>query len=307
MQRKVIQIADSTQLVSLPRKWCKKYNIKKGDEVTLTEKNNCLEVSTKKGIDIEKGFVDVTCANLILPRIIHVLYKKGYDEIEVRYNSPDQLKTIQQMFSTDVVGYEIVSQTKTTVIIKSVAGASESEFDTMLRRTFLVLESFSDGVYHMMKEKEYAAVDTLRVLESTNNRTTGFCRRILNKYGSKDYEYVTFIYCMVEDLEKVADEYKYLCDYVKDHPQALEKMNPEVLQLFADMHEFICGVHKLFYKYEFSRLIELFAIRKGIIRRANALYDVQGITARDTRFLHYVVSITQTLANILSFILEIKL
>ena len=33
MKRKVIQIANSTQLISLPRKWSQKYGVKKGDEI----------------------------------------------------------------------------------------------------------------------------------------------------------------------------------------------------------------------------------------------------------------------------------
>ena len=48
MGRKVIQIADSTQLISLPRQWTKKYNVKKGDELEVVEKDNMLEVSTKR-------------------------------------------------------------------------------------------------------------------------------------------------------------------------------------------------------------------------------------------------------------------
>ena len=37
MRRKVIQIAESTQLISLPRKWALKYNIKKGEELEIEE------------------------------------------------------------------------------------------------------------------------------------------------------------------------------------------------------------------------------------------------------------------------------
>ena len=48
MGRKVIQIADSTQLISIPRAWGRKYNIKKGDELEVVEKDNMLEISTKR-------------------------------------------------------------------------------------------------------------------------------------------------------------------------------------------------------------------------------------------------------------------
>ena len=45
MKRKVIQIADSTQLISLPRKWSLAHGIKKGDELEITEKGRQLTVS----------------------------------------------------------------------------------------------------------------------------------------------------------------------------------------------------------------------------------------------------------------------
>ena len=57
VQRKVIQIAESTQLISLPRKWAVKHNIKKGDDaMSLTfEQQSTLFLYDKlarKGADL---------------------------------------------------------------------------------------------------------------------------------------------------------------------------------------------------------------------------------------------------------------
>ena len=49
MGRKVIQIADSTQLISLPRKWALQHGIKKGDELEVEEKGRKIVISTEKG------------------------------------------------------------------------------------------------------------------------------------------------------------------------------------------------------------------------------------------------------------------
>ncbi len=59
MKRKIIQIADSTQLVSLPRKWCKRLNLRKGDEIDIQEKVNPLIVSTQGNREGEKVEFDV--------------------------------------------------------------------------------------------------------------------------------------------------------------------------------------------------------------------------------------------------------
>ena len=38
MKRRVIQIGNSTQLISLPRKWAQQFGVKKGDEILLRKR-----------------------------------------------------------------------------------------------------------------------------------------------------------------------------------------------------------------------------------------------------------------------------
>jgi len=81
MKRKVIQIANSTQLVSLPRKWALEQGIKKGDEINVSIIGNALLIntdrdsSTKKEIDLDVTDVDRTT----LINVIRALYRKGYN------------------------------------------------------------------------------------------------------------------------------------------------------------------------------------------------------------------------------------
>ena len=84
MKRKVIQIAESTQLISIPRQWGKKYNIKKGDELEVIEKDNVLEISTKRTdqemeITLDVTDLDKTC----IAYIVRSAYRRGYDIIKV--------------------------------------------------------------------------------------------------------------------------------------------------------------------------------------------------------------------------------
>ena len=46
IKRRVIQIANSTQLISLPRKWTIQHNIKKGDELDVQEDGSKIILST---------------------------------------------------------------------------------------------------------------------------------------------------------------------------------------------------------------------------------------------------------------------
>lgn len=61
--RKVIQIANSTQLISLPRKWTQKYGVKKGDELEVVEDGSKVIISTEKGQESGNIEVDITGAD----------------------------------------------------------------------------------------------------------------------------------------------------------------------------------------------------------------------------------------------------
>jgi len=47
MRRKVIQIAGSTKIISLPNKWCKEFNINKGDEINVNIDGGTIHVNCK--------------------------------------------------------------------------------------------------------------------------------------------------------------------------------------------------------------------------------------------------------------------
>ena len=70
MRRKVIQIADSTQLVSLPRKWAQNYGIKKGDELEVTEHGNRVMISVDKNPQTESIEIDLSNLELMSKRIV---------------------------------------------------------------------------------------------------------------------------------------------------------------------------------------------------------------------------------------------
>lgn len=305
MKRSVIQIAESTQLISLPRAWCKQFDIKKGDELDVEPKGSTLEVTTTKGVDIERVSINLDKYNPLIPRVLHALYKKGYDEIEAQFSHPDQLRKIQRLLQEDLVGYEIIKQTKNSCTIKSIAGAYEEEFETMLRRTFLVFKSMAMGIYEALKDGNTLNIQTLRYLETNNNRSTGFCRRIINKRGYKDHKNTTFMYSTLEEIEKMADEFKYLCDFLLQKEKNIQKIPEEILDCYKELVELVDMLYDVFYKFDEERLSHLFVKRSDLINKAYDLYSLKN--ERDLRLLHYIVTITQQIANTGSFRLEMQL
>ena len=184
MRRKVIQIANSTQLVSLPRKWALKYGVKKGDEMEVQEDGARLVVSTERGMTTEKVELNIDNLEPMVLRYVVALYKKGVDEINVTFNKPEKIRAVQISIGKEAVGYEITDQSATNCVIKHVSGELE-EFEPVLKRTFLLLVSMADQSFDALKDRNFEELKNASFLEEANNRFTTTCRRMLNKKGHK--------------------------------------------------------------------------------------------------------------------------
>jgi len=302
MRRKVIQIADSTQLVSLPRKWAKKHEIKKGNELDVEEQGNKIIIQAGP---IKPAFkqIELDFTNLapLMKRALHGLYKIGYDTIILNYNNPKLIDKIQKNMRDETLGYEIVEQKPTSCVIKTVAGGFESEFDGMLRRTFLMLKSMFESIENAICNEDFSQVNSIIFLETANNKYTGFCRRIINKQGLPNNEISNIVYCAIEELEKIADECKYLCIYLakqknmKKIPKKVKKLYSELLKLYGDCYT-------LYYTFNLKKSLETFAKRKYLINKINTLFEAPNVKSK---LAHHLLTITQKIANILSFELEL--
>lgn len=304
MRRKVIQIADSTQLISLPRKWALKYNIKKGDELEVMEEGSRIVVAPAGSTELFKRTeINLTGLDPIIPRILHALYKVGYDEVLIKYPNQEYVTEIQKMLHAEMIGYEIVEQKPTHCIIRTIAGGYDSEYDTILRRTFLLLKTMLEGIVTVIETGDTTSVPSLRFMESGNNKYTGFCRRVINRNGLKA-KLPNVNYVLVEELEKIADQAKYLCDYLLESKENAH-VDKETKELYKRILNLFVGTYENYYTFNMKKLVELFAERKQIISKALKL--LRGKNVKQAQHLHYVVNVTQLIANLLSFELEMSL
>ena len=288
MMRKVIQIADSTQLVSLPRKWALQHGIKKGDEVEVAEEGNKIIISTESLAPLDKKEIDVSELEPMILRAIVALYKKGVDEIKVTFNEPNLINSVQKLIGKEAVGFEITDQGKNYCIIKQVSGELE-DFDPLLRRTLLLLVSMADRTYEALKSGSQDELRNTAFLEEANNRFTTSCRRFLNKKGYPDSRKTGPLYYIVEELENLADQYKYICLHFSDGKKAV-KINPEVISVFKKTNEILRSFCEIFYKYEPKKMAAIGKERKEIIKHMFRLLE-KTKDHNDTVLLHYSITI----------------
>ena len=114
MRRKIIQIAESTQLVSLPRKWSLAQGLKKGDELEVQEEGTRLIVSTLNAP--HKGGVEADLTGLdrdSLMFFVRAMYKIGYDEIKLNFKHPrvPNIRTGKTENILEVISKEVTRHT----------------------------------------------------------------------------------------------------------------------------------------------------------------------------------------------------
>ncbi|MBI2558427.1 phosphate uptake regulator PhoU [Candidatus Woesearchaeota archaeon] len=291
MKRKVIQIANSTQLVSLPRKWSQKYGIKKGAEIEVEENGNKIVISTERGFDVEKVELDVSELRIMTQRCVHALYKKGANEIKLTFNHPELIESVQNALGKEAVGFEITEQGPNYCVIKHVSGELQ-EFDSVLRRAFLILLSMADSSLEAIKKRDFSALKSISLLEEANNRFTTSCRRFINKIGYQDPRKTGPLYYIVEDMENVADEYKYLCDYLYNLKNKKVIIGKDIIEIYKKTNEMLKTFYELFYKFDKNKLELIGESRREIVKNAYNLFE-KSRNPTDRIILHHMLVIIQ--------------
>jgi len=273
IKRKVIQIANSTQLISLPRKWAQKYSIKKGDELDIEEEGSSLKVSVDKGLQVEKVEVDVSGIGVMAKRVIAALYKSGYDEVHVKFSTTEELKYVQEVLKETCIGFEITSQEKNSLTAKAISSAVYSEFDSILRRSFLFLSSMIRESLEAIKKQDTTSLNNTILMDDNLDKFTDFCRRILNKKGYPTFRKTPPVYYIVEELEKIGDECKDICELLVKNPV---KINKDTIAVYSEIAEFFDFFHELFYKFELAKVTVFEKKKDDLNKKIGLLLDKSG-------------------------------
>lgn len=291
IKRKVIEIAGSTQLVSLPKKWAVRNRVKKGDELEIVEVGDSLMVRSESGVgETKKKTINIEGIEPYLNYMLHALYERGYGEVTFLFSDEKTAEAIQKILREEVVGFEIVEQTVTSCVARAVAGALPSEYDTMFRRAFQIAVSMFDGIVEVFRTGNILPINSLIYMDSTNSKYTSFCKRMINR-NIVAKENTTFAYMTVTAIDQIAAEFKYLCYEILRLPNEVKEIDKSILDLFMRLQHLLKDTQELFNNYSLVAVLENMDKRRQIIMDAHkAMRDAK---ESDVRFLHYVITIAQ--------------
>jgi phosphate uptake regulator len=252
MKRKAIQLANQTIVISLPSKWVKQQGIKKGDDIDIEEKGKELIINSSKNSN-KKTEIDISNLDSLTNRTILGLYISGADEIHIRFSDVKLINKIQREIMNCLIGFEIINQEKDNCIIKNVSKESGEEFDNMLKRIFLLINSMGEEILENLEKKNYN-LDYIAFTDYNINRFVSFCLRYLNKIGFNEYNKTSSIYSIIQGLEHIGDINKKIAREITKSEQKLNKQTLLVLsELFLQIKEY----EHLFYKYDDKKVLSI--------------------------------------------------
>ena len=291
MKRKVIQIANSTQLISLPRTWTKKHNIIKGQEVNVEEVGENVVVSTESVPKLQTAEIDIGSFDDIIKRYVYALYQKGIDEIKISFSKPQSADKIREAIGTHK-GLEILDQTSKYIILKNIWGNIE-EFDLILKRCFHTLITMADQMLEALRQGDSDALKMAVLMEESNDILTMMCRRILNK-GHESSPRVGPLYTITVELERLADQYKHSSQYLLKVKNEI-KIRKDVLNIFEKTNNALRTYYNLFYKFENEGVTKLKNETLGIIDESIKALNLKNITPQETILLFNCVDVCDRL------------
>ncbi len=296
MKRNVVKQGPSTLMVSIPTKWVKKYNIKKGQQVEVEEKGRDLIISTTSKTETKKKEIDLPHSQGgYIWRETSDAYLSGYDEIKINYPDAKSYEFIEKQVLPSFAGFETIEHGKNHCVLKQVLEEKPDEFETVIRRIFLTLLHASEQFISILETGKN--LESIFPLERTNNRQTYYLRRILTKEGYKKEEKTTFASILVFLLEQLMNEYKYAVWEIQKRKN--KKSPKEIIEHYKKIHYKMELIYELYFSYS-QQLFE--KIKNKTIR-----FDTNGRTdesmvllKKDPVLVNYTLSMIEKL-NYISF------
>jgi len=303
VKRKVILMGGKTYVISLPAPWIRRHGIKKGEELDLVEEERSVVIRTEHTKKLPSLKLNLDNADeSLLVRTITTAYRLGYGELDLIFSSSvnnqrDQKKIKSLIVIQDtcdqLIGFEIIKQTDTSCYIKDVAGADINEFEQILRRMFLMLNSFGRESFDAIAVHDTNMLIELHRKHIVIRKFASYCQRYLNVKGTQGK---TLLYHeLVLGLLELSKTYRYMTkvQLAQKHRYAKEVL--EAYHATVDLQERFA---MLFYTYSVEDARSVIASRILILDKINALSEK--VAGKDIILLHRLPVLLNTLYSLVS-------
>ncbi len=281
MKRKIIKQGHNTLTITLPTKWTKQFNLKAGDEVEISERNNGLFINTERQEDLRSITIDIQ--GLDIPTIwkyFMAVYREGYDEVRVNFDPRETYDSPYKFFSTQsidakygkrslkhttyetiqeitnrFIGYEIIEHHSEYCLIKDLAEISSKEFESSLRRIFLLIQQMAEETLDAIKTNNHPILRNLHDIDINVDKFHDYCVRVLNKKIIKETRKTNLMFTTLYILELLADEFKSIAHHIIEDMKGkkLDNLQPICEIIIEQFNQY----YEVFYKFEKQKIVDM--------------------------------------------------
>jgi len=140
--RKLISFGKGSYILSMPKSWIEKNNLKKGDLISVSDDGFELILSAnqqEKKLDVREINIDSKGKDLeLLKAEIVSSYLNGYDTINILFeNNNKEVPKIKDVIR-NLSGLEIMEQTSTRIVAKNLININEISISNIIRRMDII-------------------------------------------------------------------------------------------------------------------------------------------------------------------------
>jgi phosphate uptake regulator len=245
--RKVYVSGGSTYVISLPKKWVKKTNLKPGDSLVVTEQGSSLLIETsviEKESKTKEINISQVASSDALERILIAFYLVGYDTIKIKLDRKNHLayrESIRKILDY-LIGVEIVEDTNEAMALEIMLDYKRMSTLQILQRMFSIDRSMILDLGKALKNKDLGLakdiivrekeIDRLYFLVVRQLKSAVEYQQVAEKLGIKSQRDCLGYRIVVKVLERIADHIEIIA---KSYIQLLEVQKETRLDEFIDL------------------------------------------------------------------------
>ncbi|WEU39916.1 MAG: phosphate uptake regulator PhoU [Candidatus Odinarchaeum yellowstonii] len=257
-QRKIIKLGESSLVVSLPKEWIEKFNIKKGDTVDFEiSEEGSLIIIPKLILGPAEREVEIIASSDFTPgrleRELIAAYLGNYSTIRVKaeenFTKEQQLEIRSRV--KRLTGCQIIESSSSEIVIQNLLRVDELSVDKGIYRAYLITLSMLKDCITSIQELKPELLDNLPQIDDDVDQ---FYFLILKQLRSGLLDYRTLFklklkpidcldyFMVMQRIEHIADHINRIADQLK----LLFSSSPHCDNILKELLELLTTVYTIF-------------------------------------------------------------
>jgi phosphate uptake regulator len=303
MKRKVIRQGHNTLTLTLPIKWVKTQNINPGDELNIEIGDDQLIVTRSENPitkPLKEGSVFLDRNDLSSVRTsLGVLYRKGYDIINVNYNNDEIFKLIKDAIH-HLIGFEIVEKKQGFCKIKSYLLEEKEDFIGTINKFFSTIKTSQKILREDYIKGEYNNLEELEEYRFSCWKQRDLAMRTVikhNIYNEDNYAYIIIIWT----VEKINRNYKRMYRILKENNLKYKK---EILTLYDEVTDYIDEFYKGLIKKDITYFEKLHIEHDRLVSK---IFEMSPRLKKDNLMVGYLLENVRRIHDLFGYLIMVSI